>query len=195
MVRVSAPRNHPPLSPSPRPPAVCQLLQYSTLPPWPLSHSFRSLSQDLTPLYLPHLPLPLYPPRPPCPSLVLCPVVCRAVPCRTDKWAEKDSGTKWGDKWEERFSGGIGTRRGRPGTWLCRGEVSVDTPLLDCLDVYIPKDSSMIFHDAVAMSGEVSAARPTVFMKDSTWSFQGYAYSHCGCTAPSPVGSTLKSVV
>ncbi len=34
---------------------------------------------------------------------------------RTDKWAETDKGTKWGDKWEERFDHGVGTRQGE--TW------------------------------------------------------------------------------
>lgn len=35
--------------------------------------------------------------------------------CRTDKWAESDTGTKWGDKWEEKFDHGVGTRQGE--TW------------------------------------------------------------------------------
>lgn len=34
---------------------------------------------------------------------------------RTDKWAETELGTKWGDKWEERFFKGIGSRHGE--TW------------------------------------------------------------------------------
>lgn len=34
---------------------------------------------------------------------------------RTDKWAETELGTKWGDKWEEKFFGGIGSRQGE--TW------------------------------------------------------------------------------
>ncbi|MCD7450228.1 hypothetical protein HAX54_004525, partial [Datura stramonium] len=34
---------------------------------------------------------------------------------RTDKWAESELGTKWGDKWEEKFFGGIGSRQGE--TW------------------------------------------------------------------------------
>lgn len=34
---------------------------------------------------------------------------------RTDKWAETELGTKWGDKWEERFFAGIGSRQGE--TW------------------------------------------------------------------------------
>lgn len=35
--------------------------------------------------------------------------------CRTDKWAETELGTKWGDKWEEKFFAGIGARQGE--TW------------------------------------------------------------------------------
>lgn len=36
--------------------------------------------------------------------------------CRTDKWAAKANlGTKWGDKWEENFFSGIGSRHGE--TW------------------------------------------------------------------------------
>lgn len=39
---------------------------------------------------------------------------------RTDKWAETDLGTKWGDKWEEKFFAGIGSRQGE--TWhVCPG--------------------------------------------------------------------------
>lgn len=34
---------------------------------------------------------------------------------RTDKWAETELGTKWGDKWEEKFFAGIGSRQGE--TW------------------------------------------------------------------------------
>lgn len=34
---------------------------------------------------------------------------------RTDKWAESELGTKWGDKWEEKFVAGIGSRQGE--TW------------------------------------------------------------------------------
>ena len=34
---------------------------------------------------------------------------------RTDKWAETKLGTKWGDKWEEKFFAGIGSRQGE--TW------------------------------------------------------------------------------
>ena len=34
---------------------------------------------------------------------------------RTDKWAETELGAKWGDKWEERFFAGIGSRQGE--TW------------------------------------------------------------------------------
>lgn len=34
---------------------------------------------------------------------------------RTDKWAETETGTKWGDKWEEKFFGGVGSRQGE--TW------------------------------------------------------------------------------
>jgi hypothetical protein len=34
---------------------------------------------------------------------------------RTDKWAETELGTKWGDKWEEKFFAGIGSRHGE--TW------------------------------------------------------------------------------
>jgi hypothetical protein len=34
---------------------------------------------------------------------------------RTDKWAETDLGTRWGDKWEEKFFSGIGSRQGE--TW------------------------------------------------------------------------------
>lgn len=34
---------------------------------------------------------------------------------RTDKWAETELGTKWGDKWEEKFFSGIGSRQGE--TW------------------------------------------------------------------------------
>lgn len=34
---------------------------------------------------------------------------------RTDKWAETEIGTKWGDKWEEKFFGGVGSRQGE--TW------------------------------------------------------------------------------
>ncbi|CAM8878317.1 unnamed protein product [Rhodiola kirilowii] len=34
---------------------------------------------------------------------------------RTDKWAEAEQGTKWGDKWEESFIAGIGGRQGE--TW------------------------------------------------------------------------------
>jgi hypothetical protein len=34
---------------------------------------------------------------------------------RTDKWAESDLGTRWGDKWEEKFFSGIGSRQGE--TW------------------------------------------------------------------------------
>ncbi|KAF5198676.1 inactive purple acid phosphatase-like protein [Thalictrum thalictroides] len=34
---------------------------------------------------------------------------------RTDKWAETQLGTKWGDKWEEKFYAGIGSRQGE--TW------------------------------------------------------------------------------
>lgn len=34
---------------------------------------------------------------------------------RTDKWAETQLGTKWGDKWEEKFFSGIGSRQGE--TW------------------------------------------------------------------------------
>ncbi|XP_047983891.1 uncharacterized protein LOC125224523 isoform X1 [Salvia hispanica] len=33
----------------------------------------------------------------------------------TDKWAETEIGTKWGDKWEEKFFAGIGSRQGE--TW------------------------------------------------------------------------------
>ncbi|THU73469.1 hypothetical protein C4D60_Mb04t23170 [Musa balbisiana] len=34
---------------------------------------------------------------------------------RTDKWAETQLGTRWGDKWEEKFFAGIGSRQGE--TW------------------------------------------------------------------------------
>lgn len=34
---------------------------------------------------------------------------------RTDKWAETEVGTKWGDKWEEKFFDGVGSRQGE--TW------------------------------------------------------------------------------
>lgn len=34
---------------------------------------------------------------------------------RTDKWAETKLGTRWGDKWEEKFFAGIGSRQGE--TW------------------------------------------------------------------------------
>lgn len=34
---------------------------------------------------------------------------------RTDKWAETGLGTKWGDKWEDKFFAGIGSRQGE--TW------------------------------------------------------------------------------
>lgn len=37
------------------------------------------------------------------------------LPPRTDKWAETELGTKWGDKWEEKFFSGIGSRQGE--TW------------------------------------------------------------------------------
>jgi hypothetical protein len=40
---------------------------------------------------------------------------CMNVLNRTDKWAETDLGTKWGDKWEEKFFAGIGSRQGE--TW------------------------------------------------------------------------------
>lgn len=39
----------------------------------------------------------------------------RLLIIRTDKWAETALGTKWGDKWEEKFFEGIGSRQGE--TW------------------------------------------------------------------------------
>lgn len=42
-------------------------------------------------------------------------VFCLFVFLRTDKWAETEIGTKWGDKWEEKFFGGVGSRQGE--TW------------------------------------------------------------------------------
>ncbi|TQE03411.1 hypothetical protein C1H46_010976 [Malus baccata] len=38
-----------------------------------------------------------------------------AIIFRTDKWAETELGTKWGDKWEEKFFARIGSRQGE--TW------------------------------------------------------------------------------
>nr|GEZ15558.1 hypothetical protein [Tanacetum cinerariifolium] len=34
---------------------------------------------------------------------------------RTDKWSKTELGTKWGDKWEEKFFGDVGSRQGE--TW------------------------------------------------------------------------------
>lgn len=71
---------------------------------------------------------------------------------RTDKWAETELGTKWGDKWEEKFFAGIGSRQGE--TWhvspsdermsnslksllttdkICSTELPKKIKLLDCL--------------------------------------------------------------
>lgn len=57
---------------------------------------------------------------------------------RTDKWAETELGTKWGDKWEEKFFGGIGSRQGE--TWHVspRGE-SMPTFCSFELQLYLPK--------------------------------------------------------
>lgn len=44
-----------------------------------------------------------------------CNLRCFVYLFRTDKWAETELGTKWGDKWEEKFFAGIGSRQGE--TW------------------------------------------------------------------------------
>jgi len=50
---------------------------------------------------------------------------------RTDKWAETELGTKWGDKWEERFFKGIGSRHGE--TWHVSPSSERMLPLLKIL--------------------------------------------------------------
>ncbi|KAA3467135.1 inactive purple acid phosphatase-like protein [Gossypium australe] len=52
----------------------------------------------------------------------------------TDKWAKTEVGTRWGDKWEEKFFDGVGSRQGETWHVSASGNLKCTTEL-DCLTV------------------------------------------------------------